>query len=234
MRRLFCLAASLVIAAYLWALRSDWFTELARAPTGRNPLYSEPIDIGHPGAVTWSVDRDGWAFHNGRAMLSLALNVQTMREIPKDRDQVELRLKVSARGVRSDATSEDRLVRDRYYCTDEPFSKDGRSLWSSWGHGRVEYGLGAVRVNDGEQTVVRVEVVTPDGILATGNPRLKLVGEHDSAGMGLEPILLGCVRDGGLVVCLALLVGLCVLAQRTGKMQGTEKVADGKASTEVG
>jgi hypothetical protein len=84
-RRIFCLTATLVIAADQWALRSEWFTEPALWPIGRNPLICEQVDIRHAGTVTWSVDRDGWAFHNGLAQLSLVLNMQTMLEIPKDR-----------------------------------------------------------------------------------------------------------------------------------------------------
>jgi hypothetical protein len=174
MRRILCLIALVIIAGYLLALRTDWFTEAARSPAGRNPLYSESLDLRKRQTITWAVPKDGWAYHNGKAMLSLALNVHMMTEMPKDREQVELRVKVSAFGVRPDGSREDRLVKDWYYCTDEPFSKNGRSLWSSWGYGRVEFGLGAVHVKDDEDTVIEVKVTTPDPVLAVGNPRLRL------------------------------------------------------------
>ena len=140
MRRRICLIALVAIGGYLFALRTDWFTEAARSPRGRNPLYSEAIDLRRPQTITWTVPKDGWVYRNGRAELSLALNVHMMREMLKDREQVELRVKVSAFGVRPDGSREDRLVKDWYYRTDEPFARNGNSLWSAWGYGRGEFG----------------------------------------------------------------------------------------------
>jgi hypothetical protein len=217
MHRILCFIALLVIAAYLVALRSDWFTEAARSPVGRNPLYSEPLDLRKPQTFTWTVPKDRWSYRSGKAQLSLALNVFLMREMPQDRSQVELRIQVSAFGVRPDGSREDRLVRDSYYCTDEPFSNKGRSLWETWGYGRVGYGLGAVPVKQDEDTEIDIHVTTPDPLLALGNPRLKLVGEHDYAGLPWQWFFLLCLRDGGLAVSLILLASLFLLAWGVGR-----------------
>src|SRR5262249_2650848 len=94
----------------------------------------------------------------------------------------------------------------------EPFSKKGNSLWQVYGYGWHEYGLGAVEVRPDEDLIIEITVTTPDPQLARGNPRLKLVGDHDFAGLGLQYFVIATLRDSGLVLSLILLVGLVCLA----------------------
>src|SRR5690348_4153557 len=112
MRKLNCIAASLLIAGYLLADRRDWFTTLAASAVMRNPLYTDTIDLRAPGPIIWKVPTDTWAFKEGRAQLSLVLNLHSLREIPQDRSAVELRVKIAAYWVRGDGSHEDRLIRD--------------------------------------------------------------------------------------------------------------------------
>jgi hypothetical protein len=217
MRRFVCLVAFLTVAAYIWALRTDWFTEAARSPLGRNPLYSDRLDLSKPQTISWTVPKDGWIFRNGMAMLGLAINVHELREMPKDRRQVDLRMKVSAFGVRRDGSREDRLIKDWYFVTDEPFSKAGDGLWESWGYGQVEFGLAEVEIKDDEQTVIQIDLTTPDPVLNKGIPRLRLVGYHDYAGLPLQSLLVKSLRDGGFIVSLGFLTILFLLAWGFGK-----------------
>jgi hypothetical protein len=61
-------------------------------------------------------------------------------------------------------------------------------------------------------------MTTPDGQLATGNPRLKLIGHQDYAAIGLEMFIYSTLRDGGLVVSLAMALWLFLMAWKgTGK-----------------
>src|SRR5437763_744309 len=100
MRKLYCVTATAVIAGYLLASRVDWFTEAAKSPVARNPLFSDPLDLRKAQTITWHVPTEGWAYRQGKAQLSLVLNLHSLREIPRDRTQVELRAKVAAYGVR--------------------------------------------------------------------------------------------------------------------------------------
>ncbi len=58
------------------------------------------------------------------------------------------------------------------------------------------------------------EMVVTVGCAAA--PRLKLVGTHDPAGLPLEVLFIQCLRDGGLVLCLVLLISLFAFAWRCG------------------
>jgi hypothetical protein len=214
MRRVFCVLAPLLVAGYLYAQWSDWFTRVELWSVGKRPLFSNHIDLRRPGPIEWRVPREEWSFQQGQAHLSLSLNLNTLREIPAGRKQVELRVKVRAEGRVPRGDWQDRLVRDWYFTTDEPFSKPDLALWEKHGMGRLEYGLAGVQVVDGEELRITVDVQVPDGMLQTGSPRLKLVGEHDSAGIPYAMVILYVMRQGGFWLCLGLVVVLAVLAWR--------------------
>jgi hypothetical protein len=212
MRTCFCIVAAIFITAYLLACRSDWFTDVARSGTGRSPVFTETLDLRKAQTIVWRIPPQERLYRRGKAQLSLVLNQKLLRQIPDDRSQVELRAKVTAFGVREDGSREDRWVQDRYYTTDEPFSQSGQGLWAFYGLGRIEYGLGAVGARPDEELVIEVTVTQPDPQLALGNPRLKLVEEHDPAAWNFPDLLLGSLSDVGLALSLLFLIGLLRLA----------------------
>jgi hypothetical protein len=208
MKRTFCVFAALFVFFYLMASRMDWFIELARSSKARNPLFSQPVNLAKPNRFVWKV-RKG-ELPPGEAQLSLVVNLYLLREIPRDRSQVELRATVSA--YSADGKRVDRLVRNDYYTTDKPFSKDGSGLGEIYGGGRREFCLGAVDVQKDESLIIEFSITTPDPGLASGNPRLKLVGNHDHAGIPWEFLVQDILVDWGFFISIILLFFLFMVA----------------------
>ena len=211
MRRVFCIVALLFIGGYLYAIWSDWFTRVELQRTGKRPLFSETIDVAKPGSITWLVPKEDWPFREGEGRLSLSLNAHNLPEIPMERTQLALRAKVKAEGRRPSGDWNDRSIRNRYFTTDEPFTKDAR-IWETYGCGGVEYGLAGIDVRDDEELRVTLDIQVPDGYLMRGYPRLKLVGAFDPAGSGYETAFLALLRVSGFWVSLVLLLWLVCLA----------------------
>jgi hypothetical protein len=209
-RRLFGLLAVLVIAGYLVASRADWVTKAARYQGSRNPLFSDSLDLRQSGTVVWQVPPG----LTEDALLSLVLNIRSMPEIPRDRTRVALRAKVAAYAMLPDGRREDRLVRDSYFTTDEPFSQQGHSLGESYGLGKMEFTLAGVAVRPGEEVVIELTVQQPDPQLATGHPRLKLVGGSGSPSLDL--VLLAMTNDAWFAAALLLLAVLVYQSWRPG------------------
>jgi hypothetical protein len=226
MRRLFCIISLLFINAYILATRFDGFTNLAVSPPERNPLFSTRLDLAKSGTFFWKVPKDKLAFLGTRAQLSLAINLHMLRELPRDRAQVELRGRLAAYGIRSDGSKPNRLIIDDYYNTDEPFEA-GVHLGETWGSGILEYALGAVQIHPGEDLSIEFSVTTPDPRLAPGNPRLKLVQEHDYAGLTLKYWFLGKLADICMVISLVLVLGLVMVGWRNQNQAKGKTVACG-------
>ena len=117
----------------------DWFIELARSSRGRNPLFSEPVNLTQPNKFVWIVPIG--KLPPGEARVSLVVNLFLLREIPRDRSQVQIRATVSAFANRPDGKRENRWIKNDYYKTDKPFSQEGSGLWETNGYGRMEFGL---------------------------------------------------------------------------------------------
>src|SRR5262249_1120912 len=158
----------------------------------------------------------------------LSLNLNTLREIPAGREQVELRVKIRAEGRAPGGDWQDRLIRDWYFTTDEPFP--GNGLWESYGLGRLEYGLAGGPVAGREELRITVDIQVPDGHLATGNPRLKITGQHDSAAIAPRAAILVAMREGGFWLSTGLVLALAVMTlrgpQRSGSTQTKKNGAD--------
>lgn len=211
-RRLLSVLAVAVIAFYLWIGRGQWFADLERqASIGSVPLYSDVLDVSRTGRTEWKIPREEWSYDKGVAKLSLVFsNVPGLPSESRDRSKVALRLKVSADGITEQGKSFDRLVRNWYFTTDEPFDPRA-SLWSSGGGSSIEYGLAGVILYPFESTLVTIDVTAADPSLSVGRPRLKLVGDYDYAAHEHLPFLRR-LRDGGLAVCLVLVIALAALA----------------------
>lgn len=207
MRRFFCLLAPLIVIGYLYAQWSDWFTWIELGTVWKRPLISDPIDLEKKGSIEWIVPKEGWIFQEGEADLELALNLYTMEEISSIPYQIDLRVKVRAQGRVPGGEWQDRLIRNKYFHTDEPFSKDGLAYWHSSSRGRLVYCLGGVRVVEGEELRILIEVQVPDRY-RSAIPRLRLVGKNDHATHGPTMIFRGFLREGGfwLSFCLVLLL----------------------------
>lgn len=145
--------------------------------------------------------REGWAYQELEARLSLVLDC--VRDLPNEvtqRSKIPLRVRIAAHGTTKSRGRYDRLIRNWYFTTDEPCSP-GANLWSAFGFNEIEHGLAGVLIYPYEQTIVSIDVTTPDTSLSASRPRLKLVGEHDYAIYEHLPFL-RTVRDVGLVLSI--------------------------------
>jgi hypothetical protein len=213
MRRFVCILAVLVIGGYLCAMKWDRFTQVDLAAVGRRPLYSDQVNLRETGPLVWNVPKGRWAGRGGKAKLSLSLNLHTLHEIPEDRSSVALRAKVRAEGRSPGGEWRDRLVRDWYYRTDEPFSKES-ALWESHGMGAIEYGLAGIQIEPEEELRITLDIHVPDEKLMLGYPRLKLVPDYDSVGVNIGWIVMNFVREGWFWLSIFLLLCLIVMAWR--------------------
>jgi hypothetical protein len=232
MKSLFCVFAALFIFFYLSASKMDWFIELARSSRGRNPLFSQPVNLTQLNKFVWTVPKG--KLPPGQAQLSLVVNLFLLREIPSDRSQVQVRATVSAFANRPDGKRENRWIKNDYYKTDKPFSEEGRGLWESYGQGRYEFGLGAVDVRKDEGLTIEFSITTPDPGLASGNPRLKLVGDHDPAGIPWEFLVQDILVDWGFYISLILLFLLVLVAWGQGGPKKVENKGERKGDSTAG
>jgi len=208
MRRAFCLLAPLFIIGYLYAQWTDWFSRIELASVWKRPLFSEPIDLEKPGPIEWVVPRENWIFQEGEADLALSMNLYTLMRVPSDRSQVHLRVKVRAEGRVRGGEWQDRSIHEKYFKTDEPFSKDGLSLWESQGLGRLEYGLARLRVVADEELRIVINVLVPDGQWRWGKPQLMLVGTDPQAHVGFIMVFRAWLRGGGFWLSICLVIAL--------------------------
>jgi hypothetical protein len=212
MRKAYCLFTVAFVGIYLVTGRNLWFAELERqARIGSHPVFSPVVNLDQTGEFVWKVPREQWQFETSDAQLSLVLDrTSTFQNLP-DRSTLKLRATIAAYTVSQGGDRNDCLIRNWYYTT-EPFSP-GAQLWTSFGSEGIEYGLAGIHVYPSEDLFVSITVTTPQPDLQSGNPRLKLVGEHDYAVFEHLPVL-RLFRDGGLALSLLLLVGLTFLAWR--------------------
>lgn len=213
MARLWFLLIPILIGVYIYALWSDWFTAAELNDIANRPLYSKELDLGEVGTIVWDIPPERLALAQGKAHLSLALNIYTMLEIPLERDAVKLRVKIMIQGRQPEKQWEDRLIRDWYFNTDEPFSPAGEGLSRTWGYGRLEYGLAGAILVPGEELRVTLQVQVPDGLLMTGHPRLRL---GFGPTINYAPFLRSVWRNIGFFLSLA---GLAWLSFRVWRSQ---------------
>ena len=214
MARLWFLLIPFLIGVYIYALWSDWFTAAELNDIANRPLYSKELDLDKVGTIVWDLPPEHLEVAQGKAHLSLALNLYTMLEIPTDREAVKLRVKVMIQGRQPEKPWEDRLIRDWYFHTDEPFSPAGESLGSTWGYGRLNYGLAGAKVVPGEELRVTLQVQVPDGMLMTGYPRLRL---GFGPTINYYPFLRSVWRNSGFFLSLAGLAWLSFQVWRSQK-----------------
>jgi hypothetical protein len=213
LRRVFVAAAVLVIGGYLLLSRPIWLAELERqVEIGRDPLYSDLIDLSRAQDFDWQIPTVPWSQWLTDARLSLEVDSAGCKGAASDTGESVLRIKVQATGLPDSGGEYDRLVRNWYYQTDEPF-EPGVRMWRSRSSNGDDYGLAGVITYPFEKLSVTLKVLTPDPRLASCRARMKLVGEHDYAvEHHLPPLRL--LRDAGIGLSLVCLSYLGVLAWR--------------------
>jgi hypothetical protein len=130
------------------------------------------------------------------------------------KESMALKVRASAYGIiyassesgRIERFRADRLIKNSNFSTDMPLSTDSR-LWESWGTSSVELGLAGVQRYPSEDTLITIEVLMADPILAAAKPRLQIVGEHDYA-VAHHLRLLRIIRDFVLLCVMSCLIGI--------------------------
>jgi hypothetical protein len=217
-KRVLLVLGALLLLGYLFLSRSAWFSELERqAKVGRDQR-STPIDISRTDTVTWKINGEDWNY-TGECKVALVLDRPS--DIPSEayrKESMALKLKVDAYAVTYQPTGQatriegfqaPRLIRNSYYTTNLPLSRDAH-IWESWGES-IELGLCGLQRYWSEDTYIAVEILQPDLVLAKANPRLVIVGEHDDAIYHHLPQA-QIFRDFVLLVLAVCLIGLTYAA----------------------
>jgi len=214
MRKVFYIPATLIIACYLLLGRGQWYSELERqAEIGSHPQYSDVVDINKPHTFTWKIAEADWSQGPGEAEVSIVF--ERVGAVPFEKYRKEgmpLKLKIDAYGVGKNGLRASRLIKNWYFTTNEPLSEEAK-LWQAFGRQNIEYGLGGVNVYPFEDLFIELTILEPDKSLSVARPKLKIVGKHDHAVYG-HITMLRFIRDGGLVLCILLLLSMTVLAWR--------------------
>lgn len=209
---------STFIALYLFASRPFWFSDLERQINiGKDYIISETLDISRVNTFQWVIPREKWHYKEGKACLNIIFDRRD--DIPIDSFQKEitpLRMKIAAYGVLENNEKINRLIKNWYYLSDEPFSP-GSKMGESYGAKTIEYLLAGIDIYPFEKTIIEVKVLAPDEKLAKANPRLQMTGEHDYA-VFEHIVVLRIIRDGGLFISLIALSFLTINLLKTKKL----------------
>lgn len=193
----------IIYVVFSW---TQWFQRYETiAATANAAIFSDNIDLSRTGVIKWEIPRTAWSFKEGEAMLSLVLDTsKNVVPMPDSHSPFPVQMIVSAEGIGENGEPLDRLVRNWYFTTNEPFGSNAK-LWSSFSSSSIEYGLGGVNIYPFEKTVVTLNVKTSNIDLMKLNPRLKIVGKHDYAIYEFMP-LLHILKHACFVLAIGLLV----------------------------
>jgi len=196
----------LILTVYLLLSRGMWLANLERhIKVANNPYYSKPLDLNKTGVIKFVINSGDWSYNDGLADVFLVFERSNASKEDHywDRD-FKLKVKVKAYAITESKMIFPRLVKNNLMPSDEPMSTTTK-LWAGWPDTRLEYRLGRVLRFPMEDTIIEVTVLVPDTILAKANPRLKIVGDYDSAVLG-HIYTLRLIRDFCLILCFASLV----------------------------
>ena len=142
-RRFFVAVGALFVVGVLFLARRSALAPLEQqASLGKDVLLGSPLDLGSAHAITWDVPVGRWAAPE-RARPKLSLLVDRLPGGACDvKGASPLRVRVSALGLLDSGEQYDRLIRNWYYTTDEPFVGTAK-LWEAGGPKHKEFGLGA-------------------------------------------------------------------------------------------
>jgi len=148
------------------------------------PTVIPNIEITEKGDYDFKISNGTWNSRKGKAKVSLLFDrVPQLKDEKLQREDRPLRLNIAVYAISKDGTRIDRLIHDGYFTTNEPFSKAGEHLWSSWSSAEFEYGLAGFWANPKENVFIHIQITEPDARLALGNPRLIVSGDYDYAAL---------------------------------------------------
>jgi hypothetical protein len=179
----------------------------------QHPVIIENIKIDKQGDYTWKVPNGTWNSRKGEGRISLVLNrvSQFKGEELLDRAKRPLKLKIEVYALQKDGTRIDRLIRNWYFTSDEPFSEAGSKLWSSGGNDQFEYGLAGIWAYPREEVFIRLQIMKPDTILAHGNPHLKISSDYDYAAVPWVALfVLICYGILIILICFLLIISYVI------------------------
>ncbi len=208
----------LLITCYLFWGRFSIFSEFEDdLYVAENPVYSKVLDLSKPGIIDIEVDNLYNKFQKNQIQLLLTCQKTSQMKDSEYWDKnYSLKLKLRAHAIIDNEIEIDRLVRNSFHFTDEPMAQNSK-LWAGWPDDRMEYYLGSMVVYPKEQQLIQLDVVKPDYVLNSAEPRLKIVAKYDPAITGHLP-LLKLFRDVLLAICLCGLAFLfynCITSKQT-------------------
>ena len=197
--------AAIFVIGVLLVARGRVLAPLERQAVLGEAVLRTPVNLESARVVTWEVPKDQWQYEDGQAKLSLLVR-RGEGTTCAVRGKSPLKVVVAATGTLESGEQYDRLVRNWYYTTSEPFNPKAR-LWEAFGPEDAEYGLGAVAIYPFEKLRISLNVEAPDPGLGPCAPRLQLVPSVDYA-ITEHLTLLRFVRDTALGLCILSVAGL--------------------------
>jgi len=224
-KKIIIILSAALLLGYLAYSRSLWFPEFERmASVKRAEVLFKPVDLEKPGKIQWRIPMDQWKY---TGEVKVALLVDNIKGIPTNKDNMILRVVMDASAVTYEPSNSgmhevlraNRLIRNWYYTTNEPFSPKAR-IWQTGGQGFLEYGLCGVNRDRWEDTIIEMEVLQPDPALSKAHPRLAIYDNFEDVGE-VQAILvyLRIIRD--VILCL-LAGGIIILSFSAMKAKSTK------------
>ena len=209
-RKIIAVIAATYLICYAYRARSLWLADLEKqSKIGQDVLQLKNIDLSKEGTIVWDVPIEKWGGANADCDLSLEYE-NLHDDFRLERDGKSLDIKVVAKGILDNGQICDRLIRNWYCATDQPFKGDPH-IWQSVGHDSCEYGLSSIRVFPFEKLKIEIQVILPNKDIQKHKPCLNFVRHHDSAIYHHLKLLRG-LRDSAFVIALLATLTLVLLS----------------------
>lgn len=212
MKKILIIISALLIVAYLLMNRLPLLQKLAHhQEIAKNPYFSKTLDLSKKSVIRLEIKSGEWNYNNGLANVVLAFERTAVSKDDNyfDKD-FKLKLKINAYAITEKKLSYPRLIKNYFMPSDEPMSGKTK-LWAGWPDDVMEYRLGNIIRFPNEDLIIELTIEKPDEILAKANPRLKIVGDYDSAAIGYVKIL-KLIQYIFLILCFGSLIFLVSLS----------------------
>jgi hypothetical protein len=212
MKKILIIISALLIGAYLLMNRFPLLQKLEyHQAIANNQYFSKTLDLSKVNVTKFEIKRGDWSYDHGLANIVLAFN---RPDVSKDDNywnkDFKLKVKVNAYAIDENKISFPRLMKNYFMPSDEPMSEKTK-LWAGWPDDTMEYKLGSIMRFPNEDLIIELSIETPDAILSKANPRIKIVGDYDSAATGYVNIL-KLVQYIFLTLCFGSLIILFFLS----------------------